>query len=80
MKELCENEYKKNVGDLSDVHKYFSRLDLSFIKGKSKATEEKSSAKVLQLEAENEALRSELTAASERIRALKEEVLALIPS
>lgn len=35
-KELRESKFKKNVSRLSDVHKYFSRLDPSFAKGKSR--------------------------------------------
>lgn len=69
LKELRENEFKKNVRRLADVHRYLSRLDLSVVKGKSKVVEEKVNEQVLQLGTENEALRSELTAASERIKA-----------
>lgn len=35
-KELRESKFKKNVSRLSDVHKYFSWLDPSFAKGKSR--------------------------------------------
>lgn len=75
LKELRENEFKKNASRLSDFQKYFSRLDLSFVKGKSKVVAEGLSKKVLHLEAEKDALRSELAAASERIRALEAEIL-----
>lgn len=59
---------------LSDVHKYFSRLDLSLIKGKSEAGNEPNE-KELKFDAEKEALRLEVVAASDRIKALETEMV-----
>lgn len=59
---------------LSDIHRYFSRLDLSLVKGKSKVIDGPTE-KELKLEAERKALRLEVTAASDRIKALEAEMV-----
>lgn len=75
-KEFYVNDFKRNVDRLSHAHKYFSRLDLSSLKGKSKEISEGVSEKVQQLEKEKKVLQDELVATKERIRALSVEVEA----
>lgn len=56
LKEHRESEFRKNV--VVFLTSIFSRLDLSFIKGKSRIVEEGPTEKELQLGGEKEALRA----------------------
>lgn len=59
---------------MSQAHKYFSRLDLNSLKGKSKEISEGTSEKVQQLKTEKKALQDELAVANEKVQALTIEV------